>query len=127
MRVYSMRCLTRLCLAPERTLAGCLGPSVVSSLGFSTSCGGVRRASVGRSICSPPPAFPGPPQAHTHEPQRQRLSLGARVRIRAAVQDPTRCIICVRAHPCLPADASHRVWWTSCRGMRCMMNDGRAC
>ncbi|KAJ7303828.1 hypothetical protein DFH08DRAFT_1089314 [Mycena albidolilacea] len=67
---YALRCLTRLCLAPEGTLAGCLGsgPGVVSSLGFSPSCGGVRRASVGRSrlgICSPPPAFPGPPQAHT--------------------------------------------------------------
>ncbi|KAJ7776721.1 hypothetical protein B0H14DRAFT_3508202 [Mycena olivaceomarginata] len=70
-----MRCFARLCLAPERTLLGCLGPGVASSLGFSTSCGGVRRASVGRSrlgICSPPPAFPGPPQAHT------RTSLSAR-------------------------------------------------
>ncbi|KAJ7793133.1 hypothetical protein B0H14DRAFT_3498444 [Mycena olivaceomarginata] len=77
MRVYSMRCFTRLCLAPERTLAGCLGPGpgVVSSLGFSTTCGGVCRASVGRSrlgFCSPPPAFPGPPQART------RTSLSAR-------------------------------------------------
>jgi hypothetical protein len=74
MRVYSMRCLTRLCLAPERTLAG-PGPGVISSMSFSTSCGGVRRASAGRSrlgICSPPPAFPGPPQAHT------RTSLSAR-------------------------------------------------
>ncbi|KAJ7793121.1 hypothetical protein B0H14DRAFT_153236 [Mycena olivaceomarginata] len=112
MRVYSMCCLTRLCLAPERSLAGCLrpGPGVISSLGFSTSCGRVRRASAGRSrlgICSPPPRLPRPASsARTHEPQRQRPSLGTRVRIRAAVQDlARRIIVCVRAHPSLPADA----------------------
>jgi hypothetical protein len=77
MHVYSMCCLTHLCFAPERTLAGCLGPGpgVISCLGFSMSCGRVRRVSVRRSrlgICSPAPTFPGLPQAHT------RTSLSAR-------------------------------------------------
>ncbi|KAJ7844131.1 hypothetical protein B0H14DRAFT_2585381 [Mycena olivaceomarginata] len=48
--------------------------------------------------------------AHTHAPQRQSPSLGTRVRIRAAVADLTRhIIVCMHAHPCLPADAPHRV------------------
>ncbi|KAJ7711336.1 hypothetical protein B0H14DRAFT_3902571, partial [Mycena olivaceomarginata] len=115
MRVYSMRCLTRLCLAPERTLAD---PDPAPSRPWAS-----RRAAV---VCAARQWEPGhllaaarPPRpassAHTHERQRQRLSLDTRVRIRAAVQDLTRCIIvCVRAHPSLPADASHRV----CGGLR---------
>jgi hypothetical protein len=63
-----------------------------------------------------------PRPAHTHEPQRQRPSLGTRICIRAAIQDLTRrIIVCMRAHPCLAADASHRV----CSELHVVVCDGR--
>ncbi|KAJ7794716.1 hypothetical protein B0H14DRAFT_3496727 [Mycena olivaceomarginata] len=64
------------------------------------SCGGVRCASAGRSrldICSPPPAFPGPPPEHARTSLGAKyseiLSLSTHVRIRTAVQDLTRRLI----------------------------------